>query len=186
MEQLLVLLYLYLCLQLPLDFQLVVELVLPLLEGDAAAAVGGLDPHAPVVDLLQKVAGTQLVLDPEHSRPVEVEDAVKDIWVPVKEVLIAGHYVVITQVQLHVVVCVGGQSPYPGLGVLRCHLVGYLVGLPSYINIDHIVLLGGGNVLGEAVWSTVILFVLILCINVVDVPAELLQRVPRFHAAFLC
>lgn len=142
MEELLILLDLHLCFQLPLDLQLIVQLILPLLEGDATTAVGVLDPHAPVVDLLQEVAGTQLVLDPQHTGPVEAEDAVEDIWIPVKEVLIGGHNVVITQVQLHVVVRVGGQSSYSGLWILGGRLVGYLVGLTPYIDVDHVVLLG--------------------------------------------
>lgn len=143
MKEFLILLDLHLCLQLPLDLQLLVQLILPLLEGDAAAAVGVLDPYAPVVDLLQEVARTQFVLDPKHTSPVEVEDAMENIWVPVKEVLIVGHNVVVTQVQLHVVVGIGGQSSYSCLGVLGSHLVSYLIGFPSYIDVDHVVLLGG-------------------------------------------
>ena len=142
MKQLLVLLDLHLSLQLPLDLQLIVQLILPLLKGDAAAAMGVLDPHTPVVDFLQEVAGTQLVLDPQHASPVEVEDAVEDVRVPVKEVLVVGHNVVIAQVQLHVMVSVSGQSSNSGLGVLGSHLVGYLKGLPPYIDVDHVVPLG--------------------------------------------
>ena len=142
MEELFVLLNLHLRLQLPLDLQLLIQLVLPLLEGDATAAVGVLDPHAPVVDLLQEVAGTQLVLDPEHSRPVEVEDTVEDVWVPVEEVLVVDDSVVIAQVQLHVVVRVGGQSSYSGLWILCSRFIGNLIGLPSDIDVDHVVLLG--------------------------------------------
>lgn len=185
MEQLLILLDLHLRLQFPLDLQLVVQLVLPLLEGDAAAAIGVFDPHSPVVDLLQEVAGTQLVLDPQNTRPVEVEDAMEDLWVPVKEVLIVSHYVVITQVQFHVVICVRGQPSYSGLGVFGCHLVSYLIGLPPDIDVNHIVLLGGRCLLGEVERATVIFFVLILGVNVIDIPAQLLHGVPCLYTALL-
>lgn len=57
----------YLCYQLFLDFQLLGQLVLPLFEGDAAAASAVFDPDAPVVYLLQEVAGTQLVFNAQHS-----------------------------------------------------------------------------------------------------------------------
>lgn len=185
MEELLILLNLHLSFQLPLDLQLVVQLVLPLLEGDAAAAMGVLDPHAPVVDLLQEVAGAQFIFDPQHTSPVEVEDAMEDIGVPVKKVLIVGHSVVIAQVQLHIVVCVGGQSSYSGLGVLGSCLVGYLIGLSTNIDVDHIVLLDWRNRPGEAVRITVIVFILVLGIDVVDIPAQLLHGVPCLHAALL-
>lgn len=141
-KELLIFLDLHLCFQLSLDLQLLIKLILPLLKGDAAAAVRVLDPHTPVVDLLQEVAGTQLILDEQHTSSVETEDAVEDVWVPVKEVFITGHNVVITQVQLHVMVGVGGKSPYSCLGILGSHLVGYLVGFPPYIDVDHEVLLG--------------------------------------------
>lgn len=58
----------HLCHQLLLDLQLLVQLVLPLLEGDAAAALAVLDPDAPIVDLLQEVVRTQLVFDAQHAR----------------------------------------------------------------------------------------------------------------------
>lgn len=142
MKELLVLLDLHLCLQLSLYLKLVIQLVLPLLEGDAAAAVGVFDPHTPVVYLLQEIAGTQLILDPEHSSPVEVEDAVEDVRIPVKEVLVIGDCVVIAQVQLHVVVRVGSQSSYSGLWVPGSRLVSDLVGLPPDIDVDHVILFG--------------------------------------------
>lgn len=56
--------------QLLLHLQLLVQLVLPLLEGDAAAALGVFDPDPPVVDLLQEVVGAQLVFDGQHSGSV--------------------------------------------------------------------------------------------------------------------
>lgn len=57
----------HLCYQLSLYFQLLVQLVLPLFEGDAAAASTVFDPDAPVVYLLQEVARTQLVFNAQHS-----------------------------------------------------------------------------------------------------------------------
>lgn len=57
----------HLCHQLPLYFQLLVQLILPLFKGDAAAALAVLDPDAPVVYFLQEAAGTQLIFDPQHS-----------------------------------------------------------------------------------------------------------------------
>ena len=57
----------HLCYQLFLDFQLLGQLVLPLLEGDAAAALAVFDPDTPVLYLLQEVAGTQLVFNAQHS-----------------------------------------------------------------------------------------------------------------------
>ena len=143
LEELLVFLDLHLGLQLPLDLQLIVQVVLPLLEGYAAAAVGVLDPHPPVVDLLQEVAGAQLILDPQHARTVKVEDAEEHVRVPVKEVLVVGDSVVVAQVQLHVVVRVGGQSSYSGLGILSGHPVGYLVRLAAHVDVDHVVFLWG-------------------------------------------
>lgn len=59
----------YLCYQLSLYFQLLVQLVLPLLERDAAAALTVFDSDAPVVNLLQEVAGTQLVFNAQHPSP---------------------------------------------------------------------------------------------------------------------
>lgn len=174
MKELLILLDLHFRLQLPLDLQLLIQLVLPLLEGDAAAAVCVLHPHTPVVDLLQEVAWTHLVPDPQYASPVEAEDVVKDIRVPVEEVLIVGHSVVVAQAQLQVVVRVCGQAPYSGRGILSCCLVSYLVDLPPYIDVDHVVLLGREKLL----WGSVLLFVLILGINVIDVPGQLRHRGP--------
>lgn len=57
----------HLCNQLLLYFQLLVQLVLPLFKGDAAAALAVFDSDAPVVYLLQEVSGTQLVFNPQHS-----------------------------------------------------------------------------------------------------------------------
>lgn len=59
----------HLCQQLSLYFQLLVQLVLPLLKGDAAAALAVFDSDSPVVYLLQEVAGTQFIFDPQHSSP---------------------------------------------------------------------------------------------------------------------
>lgn len=59
----------YLCQQLSLDFQLLIQLVLPLFEGDAAAALAILDSDAPVVYLFQEVAGTQLIFNAQHASP---------------------------------------------------------------------------------------------------------------------
>lgn len=46
---------------------MLIQLVLPLLEGDAAAALAILDSDAPVVYLFQEVAGTQLIFNAQHS-----------------------------------------------------------------------------------------------------------------------
>lgn len=59
----------HLCQQLLLYFQLLVQLVLPLFEGDAAAALAVFDSDSPVVYLLQEAARTQLVFNPQHSGP---------------------------------------------------------------------------------------------------------------------
>lgn len=57
----------YLCYQLSLYFQLLVQLVLPLFKGDAAAALTISDSNTPVVYLLKEVARTQLIFDTQHS-----------------------------------------------------------------------------------------------------------------------
>ena len=63
----------HLCYQLSLYLQLLVQLVLLLFEGDAAAAMAVFDSDAPVVYLLQEVVGTQLVFNVQHSGS-DVED----------------------------------------------------------------------------------------------------------------
>lgn len=57
----------HLCHELPLYFQLLVEVILPLFKGDAAAALAVSDSDAPVVYLLQEAARTQLIFNPQHS-----------------------------------------------------------------------------------------------------------------------
>lgn len=57
----------YLSQQLSLDFQLLVQLILPLLKGDAAAASAVLDPDTPVVYLFNEVVWTQLAFNAQHS-----------------------------------------------------------------------------------------------------------------------
>lgn len=57
--------------QLLLHLQLLIQLILSLLEGDTAAALGVFDPDPPVVDLLQEVVGAQLVFNEQHSGSVE-------------------------------------------------------------------------------------------------------------------
>lgn len=111
----------YLSQQLSLDFQLFVQLILPLLKGDAAAASAVLDPDAPVVYLFNEVARTQLTFNAKHSgsegqlktanlkcfhfhqtcifsrfKPVEVEYVVENLRVTVKEELVPLDNVVIT------------------------------------------------------------------------------------------
>lgn len=56
-----------LCHQLLLYFQLLVQLVLPLFKGDAAAALAVFYSDAPVVYFLQEAAGTQLIFNLQHS-----------------------------------------------------------------------------------------------------------------------
>ena len=53
-------------------------------------------------------------------QPVEVEDVVEDLRVPVEEELVAVHDVVVTQIQLPAVVFVRGQLPDPCLWILGC------------------------------------------------------------------
>lgn len=57
----------YLSQQLSLDFQLLVQLILLLLKGDAAATLAVLDPGAPVVYIFDEVAWTQLAFNAQHS-----------------------------------------------------------------------------------------------------------------------
>lgn len=52
--------------------------------------------------------------------PVEGEDVVEDLRVPVEEELVAVHDVVVTQIQLPAVVLVRGQLPDPCLWILGC------------------------------------------------------------------
>lgn len=125
---------------------MLIQLVLPLFEGDAAAALAILDSDAPVVYLFQEVAGTQLIFNAQHSGseghdgdgricltpcifqdvefgntkwvlPVEVEYVVEDFRIPVKEELVTLDNVVIAQIQLLAVVGVCGQSADSGLGI---------------------------------------------------------------------
>ncbi len=79
-----------------------------LLEKDPTAPLRVFDLNAPIIDLLQEVPWTELVLDPEHAGSVKVEDAIEDVWISVKEILIVLPHIVVAEVHFHVEVCIGG------------------------------------------------------------------------------
>lgn len=60
--------------QLLLNLQLVVQLILTFLKGDATAALAVFDPDAPVADLLQETARTKIIFDPQNSSPEQDRD----------------------------------------------------------------------------------------------------------------
>lgn len=136
-EEMLILLSLCLGAQLPLDLQLLTQLVPALLEADAAAAGCVFETHAPVAQLLQEATGAQLVPHPQHPRGIEIVHQLEDSRVPVKEILIDLGSVVIAQAQLATTVGGGSQAAQASLGIDGHCLVGEAVTLATNVDVQH-------------------------------------------------